>query len=84
MEEEKVIRTMLLTAALTGLFCSAFAVFVHFMTSALGLFALVLVSFTSGFLGSFFAQSVLGRVWERGSVMSRVGKPKTSAGAANR
>ena len=59
------IRTMLLTAALTGLFCMAFAVFVHFMTSALGLSALVLVSFTSGFLGSLFAQSVLGRVWER-------------------
>lgn len=60
------IRTMLMTAALTGLFCSAFAVFVHFMTSALGLAGLVLVSFTSGSLGSFFAQSVLGRVWARG------------------
>ena len=75
---------MLLTAALTGLFCSAFAVLVHFMTSALGLFALVLVSFTSGFLGSFFAQSVLGRVWERGRLTSRVAKPRTSAGMARR
>ncbi len=60
------IRKMLLTAALTGLFCSAFAMFVHFATSALGLFALVLVSFTSGFLGSLFAQSVLGRVLDGG------------------
>ena len=55
------IRPLLLTACLTGLFCAGFAVFVDYATDMLMRNQVIAVSFVSGFLGSVFAQTVLGR-----------------------
>lgn len=54
-------RQILLTALLTGIFCAAFAVFVDWATEMLMQSQIVAISFVSGFLGSLFAQAVLGR-----------------------
>lgn len=59
------IRPVLLTAVLTGVFCSGFAVFIDWATDMLERNQVIALSFFSGFLGSLFAQLVLGRVWER-------------------
>lgn len=48
-----------LQAALTGLFCIAFALVVDAVTDALPLLWVVVLSFASGALGSLFAQIVL-------------------------
>lgn len=53
--------SVMLSAALTGLFCAGFAVVVSQITGALGLVAVIGVSFVSGFGGSLFAQFVMGR-----------------------
>ena len=58
------IRPILLTAMLTGVFCAAFAVFIDWATDMLMQNQVIAISFVSGFLGSLFAQTVLGR-WRR-------------------
>ncbi len=58
------LRPILISAALTGLFCSGFTVLVDIATDMLMRQQLLLISFASGFLGSLFAQTVLGR-WEK-------------------
>ena len=55
------IRKLFLTAILTGVFCAGFAVFIDWATDMLAAGQIVLISFTSGFLGSLFAQTVLVR-----------------------
>jgi hypothetical protein len=55
------IRPILLTAVLTGVFCSFFAVLIDRATDMLMQNQIILISFISGFLGSIFAQTVLGR-----------------------
>ena len=55
------IRTMLLTACLTGAFCAGFALFIDVATDMLAQGHVIIISFFSGFLGSVFAQTVLGR-----------------------
>lgn len=59
------IRPILLTAVLTGVFCAGFAVFVDWATDMLAQGQVVTISFVSGFLGSLFAQTVLGRWKEK-------------------
>lgn len=54
-------RNVLLQAGLTGVFCAAFAVGVDLLTNMLEQGQVILVSFTSGFLGSLFARFVLRR-----------------------
>jgi hypothetical protein len=56
-----VIRPILLSAALTGIFCAGFAVLIDWATDMLMRNQIILVSFASGFLGSLFAQTVLSR-----------------------
>lgn len=59
------IRAILLTAVLTGVFCSIFAVFIDWATDMLMRNQIIAISFVSGFLGSLFAQTVLGRWKEK-------------------
>ena len=56
------IRPVLLTALLTGVFCAFFAVGIDFLTEMLERGQVIGISFLSGFLGSLFAQTVLGRL----------------------
>lgn len=56
------IRPILLTALLTGVFCACFAVFIDWITDMLERNQVILISFVSGFLGSLFASTVL-RQW---------------------
>lgn len=58
------IRTVLSTALLTGVFCAGFAVFIDWATDMLMQNQVIAISFMSGTLGSLFAQTVLGR-WRR-------------------
>ena len=51
---------ILITAALTGGFCSVFAVCIDFVTDMLDQTTVAGGSFVSGFMGSIFAQTVLG------------------------
>ncbi|MBT8412962.1 MAG: hypothetical protein KJO30_01420 [Boseongicola sp.] len=55
------IRTIITSAVLTGIFCSGFAVIIDLATDMLQRQQLIIVSFASGFLGSLFAQTVLSR-----------------------
>ena len=50
---------------MTGLFCAGFAVVVDVITDALPMMTVVVLAFVSGFLGSVFAQTVMGR-WRQG------------------
>ena len=59
------IRTVVMTAVLTGVFCAGFAVGVDLLTDMLQRQQVIVVSFFSGFMGSLFAQTVLGRWRER-------------------
>ena len=59
------VRTILMTAVLTGVFCAGFAIFIDYATDMLERNQVLVVSFLSGFLGSLFAQTVLGRWRER-------------------
>lgn len=61
------IRKLVLTASLTGVFCAGFALVIDYATDMLGQGQIVIFSFISGFLGSVFAQTVLGRGREGGS-----------------
>jgi hypothetical protein len=60
------LRPILFTAILTGAFCSGFAVFIDWATDMLATGQVVGISFLSGFLGSLFAQTVLGRWRDKG------------------
>lgn len=55
------IRAAVLPAALTGVFCAGFSVFVSTFAPMLGFGTVVGVSFVSGFLGSLFATFVMGK-----------------------
>ena len=55
------IRPMILSAVMTGVFCAGFAVFIDWATDMLMQNQIIVISFTSGFLGSLFAQAVLKR-----------------------
>ncbi len=55
------IRPILISAVLTGLFCGAFAFGIHWLTHMLDRTSVVVVSFVSGFLGSLFATFVMRR-----------------------
>ncbi|MGI9391265.1 MAG: hypothetical protein ACR2O1_14505 [Boseongicola sp.] len=55
------LRKIFMTAILTGLFCSGFAITLDFLTDMLERTNIILASFASGFFGSLFAQTVLGR-----------------------
>ena len=55
------VRSILLTAVLTGTFCAGFAVFIDWATDMLEQNQVIVISFVSGSLGSLFAQTVLGR-----------------------
>ena len=59
------LRTILITAVLTGAFCAIFAVGIDWVTDMLDRNQVIGISFTSGFLGSLFAQTVMGRWRER-------------------
>ena len=52
-------RTVLLTSVVTGLFCSAFAGLVDVITDALSLWQVMILGAVSGFCGSLIAQIVL-------------------------
>lgn len=56
------IRKILSGAFLTGVFCAVFAVGVDYVTDMLARGQVIGLSFTSGFLGSVFAQT-LQRRW---------------------
>ena len=56
------LRPMLASAALTGLFCAVFAAGVDMVTDALTLGQVMIAGAISGFLGSLFGQTVLGRL----------------------
>lgn len=56
-------KTALIAAATTGLFCAVFAFGVERVAGMLPLASVIAVSFVSGFLGSLFARFVW-RKWE--------------------
>lgn len=56
-------RTLLLSACLTGVFCAGFATVVDLLADMLSRPTVMGVSFVSGFLGSIFAQTVL-KTWK--------------------
>ena len=56
------LRASLFSAALTGLFCAGFAVFVDAITMLFSVWHLLAVSFVSGFLGSLFAAFITSRL----------------------
>lgn len=57
-------RMVLLSAVLTGVFCAGFALVIDIVTDMLDRGNIAMVSFASGFLGSLFAQTALSR-WRR-------------------
>ncbi len=57
------IRPILLSAVLTGIFCACFAVGIDWLTDMLQRGQIIGISFVSGFLGSLFASTVL-RQWK--------------------
>jgi cell division GTPase FtsZ len=56
-------KMILLVASLTGLFCVGFAFVVSEVVRQFGALPIAVVSFTSGFLGSLCAQTVV-RPWQ--------------------
>ncbi|NNE88000.1 MAG: hypothetical protein HKN27_07980 [Silicimonas sp.] len=51
-----------MSALLTGCFCGIFALGIHWATNMLGQLSILMISFTSGFLGSLFASLVMTRM----------------------
>ena len=64
-------RTALVSAGLTGLFCAGFAVVVDTVTMLFSVWQLMAVSFVSGALGSLFARLVLARMGMDGNGVDR-------------
>ena len=62
-------RASLKSATLTGAFCCGFTVIVGWLTVALSMWHLVVLSFVSGFLGSLFAH------WIQTGQKARKGQP---------
>lgn len=58
-------RQILTIAVLTGVFCSGLAIAIDFLTDMSDRTNLIIASFSSGFFGSLFAQTVLGRWKEK-------------------
>lgn len=58
MGSNRVTKTLISTAILTGLFCAIFSLMVSLVAVQLSMVAVLLVSFVSGFLGSTVAQLV--------------------------
>ena len=56
------LQASLVSAALTGLFCAGFAIFVDAITMLFSVWHLLAVSFVSGFLGSLFAAFISSRL----------------------
>ena len=57
-----VLKSLLISAVLTGVFCAGFATIIDLATDMLERQQVVVISFLSGFFGSIFAQVVL-RKW---------------------
>ncbi|MGJ8604683.1 MAG: hypothetical protein ACSHXH_11200 [Marivita sp.] len=55
------LRAVLMTSVITGVFCAVFAAFVDVITDALDMWVVIALAFLSGFTGSLFAQVVLKR-----------------------
>ena len=55
------VKTALTAAGLTGVFCACFAFAMHFLAPMVSVGPVILISFTSGFLGSLFARLVMGK-----------------------
>lgn len=53
------LRPILVSAVLTGIFCACFAVGIDWLTDMLERGQIIGISFVSGFLGSLFASTVL-------------------------
>jgi len=51
----------LISALLTGVFCAGFALVVDAVVSMVSTYQVAILASVSGFLGSLFAQTVLGR-----------------------
>ncbi len=62
---------ILTIAILTGIFCSGFAIAIDLLTDMLDRTNIIVASFSSGFFGSLFAQTVLGRWKEKRRLASR-------------
>ena len=56
------IRSIFVSAGLTGVFCAGFAGVIDLSTNMLETQSVIMLAFVSGFLGSIFAQTVL-RNW---------------------
>lgn len=54
-------KAVILTSAMTGVFCAAFALVVDFVTEQLTVGQVILLAAASGSIGSLAAQLVLGR-----------------------
>ena len=59
------LRRILTIAMLTGAFCSGFAIAIDMLTDMLDRTNIIVASFFSGFFGSLFAQTILGRWKEK-------------------
>lgn len=55
------LRMMLATAAVTGVFCAGFAIVVDAVTDALSMTVAIGLAFVSGFLGSLIGQYLMRR-----------------------
>ncbi len=53
------VKQIIITAVMTGAFCSVFAVGIDWVTDMLDRQQVIVVSFTSGFLGSLFANGFM-------------------------
>lgn len=59
------LRPILLPAVLTGVFCACFTVGIDWLTDMLAKGQVIAISFVSGFCGSVFASTILGRWKEK-------------------
>lgn len=59
------VKSVFMSAAMTGAFCALFAVIINAAASMLERDQIVLLSFLSGFLGSLVAQAIMAFFWKR-------------------